>query len=611
MPIFKVWAMDAEGANQTRFYDGDTSDAVIALARQRGLFPTKVKEVASAGNAPVERASSKLCCICGTDVSSEKRTKDTAGNYYCQPCYVSRSASNRSETTAKVSHAASSSGSSVSAAQCESCGGQTELSPDKRRARCKDCGRVSVIGAPPSSQQPSKAIAIDAHEAQPSEQELFTCPICNESFNRDGMDESGVCKRCHASKIDASTLQATKCCSCGAAIDEDAAFCARCGAKQDDRMSVQDEMDVSFIVAHVRRYAELCRDIARGEDAQKQFSDVGPRIASSGDNKEFADFLMAEEELNEHMAVWLAECKEVAAKLAPCDQTRVSSIVKLFFENDKVDEPLRNGLRRDVLGLFTATTPVPIPVRTATSAPRPSVTSPSQSKGRAKSGEFMNGISSSKKKGWTDNPRVVLAMGIVGTFVAVGLGLYASNGGGSSAGSAALVIGCFAVLGTASAIAEMRGKPWATQAEASTPSRRIAIGFCICITLSLVGCLLLLLAVSLVVTGGPPSADGLRSVLMIAAGGIVLLIVGGIGWSSACPKCHLIGTAEILSSENVGSHMETRKESRTARHFGRDGIEQSSTTYEADVPVQVTVHQHIKQCKKCGHIWSTTSRTES
>ena len=29
----------------------------------------------------------KRCRICGVDVAGQKRTKDTAGNYYCQPCY--------------------------------------------------------------------------------------------------------------------------------------------------------------------------------------------------------------------------------------------------------------------------------------------------------------------------------------------------------------------------------------------------------------------------------------------------------------------------------------------------------------------------------------------
>ena len=32
----------------------------------------------------------KVCCICGKDVSSVKRTKDTAGNYFCQPCRVAQ-----------------------------------------------------------------------------------------------------------------------------------------------------------------------------------------------------------------------------------------------------------------------------------------------------------------------------------------------------------------------------------------------------------------------------------------------------------------------------------------------------------------------------------------
>lgn len=34
----------------------------------------------------VPAANAKRCTTCGQDVSQQKRTKDAAGNYYCQLC---------------------------------------------------------------------------------------------------------------------------------------------------------------------------------------------------------------------------------------------------------------------------------------------------------------------------------------------------------------------------------------------------------------------------------------------------------------------------------------------------------------------------------------------
>jgi hypothetical protein len=36
------------------------------------------------------RAPAKLCTACGIDVAGQKRTKDTAGRYYCQPCWQAK-----------------------------------------------------------------------------------------------------------------------------------------------------------------------------------------------------------------------------------------------------------------------------------------------------------------------------------------------------------------------------------------------------------------------------------------------------------------------------------------------------------------------------------------
>jgi hypothetical protein len=40
----------------------------------------------------VPSAVKKTCSACGIDVSQQKRTKDTAGNYYCDPCWKATTA---------------------------------------------------------------------------------------------------------------------------------------------------------------------------------------------------------------------------------------------------------------------------------------------------------------------------------------------------------------------------------------------------------------------------------------------------------------------------------------------------------------------------------------
>lgn len=151
----------------------------------------------------------------------------------------------------------------------------------------------------------------------------------------------------------------------------------------------------------------------------------------------------------------------------------------------------------------------------------------------------------------------------------------------------------------------------ATQlAEEPSEHRQTPVGIFIFIGMVLIGGVLLFLAGKRVFTASPPTDADIHFVVVSAIVGIVLLIIGFIGWSSACPNCYLIGTSEILSSQNLGSHIETRRESRVARHYdARGGPAQSETRYDVDIPVTVTTHQHIKHCKKCGHIWSTTSQS--
>ena len=42
------------------------------------------------GGVPAKAGVQKVCVMCGTDVAGKKRTKDTAGSYYCQPCWQSK-----------------------------------------------------------------------------------------------------------------------------------------------------------------------------------------------------------------------------------------------------------------------------------------------------------------------------------------------------------------------------------------------------------------------------------------------------------------------------------------------------------------------------------------
>src|SRR5581483_5111477 len=44
--------------------------------------------------------ATKRCSVCGTDVSQQKRTKDTNGRYYCQPCYSTKIGERRMDSPA-------------------------------------------------------------------------------------------------------------------------------------------------------------------------------------------------------------------------------------------------------------------------------------------------------------------------------------------------------------------------------------------------------------------------------------------------------------------------------------------------------------------------------
>lgn len=96
------------------------------------------------------QAIQKVCSVCGADVATRKRTKDSAGNYYCQPCY-----------------------------------GSASLTASEGAEPQVDFAALESLAA--ASDEPSKPTPPP---------ELFTCPLCNGMFVEAKMDVSGVCKDC-------------------------------------------------------------------------------------------------------------------------------------------------------------------------------------------------------------------------------------------------------------------------------------------------------------------------------------------------------------------------------------------------------------------------------
>jgi len=56
---------------------------------------------------PATGTPEKLCTSCGVDVSGQKRTKDTAGRYFCQPCWQAKLGASQRSTTAGTPRSAS------------------------------------------------------------------------------------------------------------------------------------------------------------------------------------------------------------------------------------------------------------------------------------------------------------------------------------------------------------------------------------------------------------------------------------------------------------------------------------------------------------------------
>lgn len=448
----------------------------------------------------------KMCRVCGTDVANQKRTKDAAGNYYCQPCY-----------------------------------------------------------------------------------EQAANPKANAATSRR--------------------------CSCGAALDEDAAFCSRCGTKQEGNLSPNDEIDTTTIVVYIRRYGELEHALAMAVEADRQYREVRPQMVAAGAAAGAAAELAEIEELyakgRATKAEYISECNDIKRRLEGFDHARVKYIRDLFLENKNVDASLKDGLRRDSFGIFD-------PVQDA----KPRAT---QCAGAATANERPRTDDRSvilKGSAQTDGPRRVSFMPLV-----IGLGcLLLAAGFVVFAGSLAILFVPFLILGGCATILswaiisvsrvlprKRRVKP-VKEADAKTaanPAKPFPVGLCVCIGMCAVGVVLLFLAGKRVYDASPPSDGDIHFVAITALTGIALLIVGFIGWSSACPHCHILFTAVVLDSATLGSHTETRRESRVARHYdARGGPAVAETRYDVDLPVQVTTLLNLKRCKSCGHEWLATERRE-
>jgi hypothetical protein len=451
---------------------------------------------------------------------------------------------------------------------------------------------------------------------EPKADDLFTCPSCNGSFDRAGMDESGICHNCNAVK---PTTSAT-CGSCGASIGNQAVFCSRCGAQRDGRLSTDDEIEVTSIIANLRRYAELNAALIQAADSERQYHGVRPQMIAAGAVRELAELDQSFSKAQAVKKTYIAECEDLKKRLHRFDQNRVAKVRGLILDNASVDEAIKAGVRLDLFGVFgPPSTPYNLP---------PQVSKPSEAHRPLpkKKPEFMNGIWSgpskrATKKTISSKPLIV---GFLCLIAAATLGLSASNDSPLFPISVLLSLGGVATMlawGVIAIVRKLSGRgnesstavvePISTTPEVEM-GRPFPVGLCIAVGTALIGVILLILAVTRFFTATSPSPDDIDFVVVSFLVGVVLMVIGFATWSKACPKCLLLYTSEILGSEQLGTHIETRKESRVARHYdAKGGPAQSETHYEVAIPISVTTSRHTKHCKACGHIWQTTSRTES
>jgi hypothetical protein len=145
----------------------DSASGKTAKCRRCG----KAVNVPNAAIAPA-----KVCSSCGLDVSGQKRTKDTAGRYYCQPCWQAKVDSGHATDIAALAPvmASTSARSSLSAPLPS---------------------RVRATAAP-------QVMELDANEDLDT---LEECPQCMVSFPASelvlGDDDAMVCRSCARQEI--------------------------------------------------------------------------------------------------------------------------------------------------------------------------------------------------------------------------------------------------------------------------------------------------------------------------------------------------------------------------------------------------------------------------
>jgi hypothetical protein len=367
------------------------------------------------------------------------------------------------------------------------------------------------------------------------------------------------------------------CASCGSQVLPDAAFCSRCGAKQNGNLSVDEEIDVTAIIGYLQKYAQTSLAMADNPDVKQ-------------------------------------ECAAIKRRLEGFDRKRLMMVRELFLKNGKVDETIKLGLRQDPLGLFE-TGSAHVSDISSTEYPAEINDESHPKDGDAKS---IDRSTAAKSRTKPLSFRLLFA-GLGCLALSACLGLFFDNV------SYADTISIFLLLGGVTTVLSWiviflsrrfsrtsghRRNSKRRHKANNYSSRHFPVGFCICIAMILAGLVALALAGKRFINASPPTSDDIHFVNICVVVGIGLLVVGGFGLSCRCPNCHLLFTSELLGSENLGSHMEMRQETRVARHYdARGGPPLSETHYKVDLPVEITTFRHVRICKACGHVWQTTSKS--
>jgi hypothetical protein len=428
----------------------------------------------------------KICSVCGEDVANQKRTKDSAGNYYCQPCY------------------------------------------DDARAR----------------------------QNQP---------------HASGESESSV-----------------RCASCGTRIEEDAAFCARCGAKQDGNLSTDEEIDVTTVVAYLRRYGELVHALERAADADRAYEEARPQMRAAGANAEVArlEAMYAQGVATKNANI--TECNELKAKLLAFDAERVGYIRDLFLQNEKVESSLKDGLRRDSFGIFKPTT---IPSMTPEnhslqSSPIAKVSRPTKMAVGSRLSQ-----QAATRWGWAAGCTIFVSICIL--LGASGLLMKYE------------IVFCFGI-GFALVSAIITGlsvSNWLSGDSSGGDGRSLAP-----VALGLAA-----FAVFAAIIGSwwwfltaDPNRSGLTplvSCVAITVGGIFAFAMLGAEAKRLCPRCGRLRAALIVTADMLDRHLETNDVLRTDHHYDIWGKPIAKTHRTEQVVTQVSSYAVSRRCKFCHHTW--------